>query len=100
MNKIEEYIQNYTRHCSNELGYETEAGQIGNLPCGPEYHPWLTPDHAREVAKIAMEEAIEKAVEWLRNNMIAIQVGNICLLNCHDGNVHDVIENFIKAMEV
>ena len=100
MDKAEEYIQNYTRNCSNELCYLTDDGYKMKLSDCPKYHPWLTPDHAREVAKIAMEEAIEKAVEWLRNNMIAIQVGNICLLNCHDGNVHDVIENFIKAMEV
>lgn len=58
MNKVEEYIRDYTRACSNEMDFK-ENGK-------PVYHPWLIPDHARAVAQIARQEVIDKACEWLK----------------------------------
>lgn len=50
---VEEYINSYTRSCSNQTSWN-----IGE----PIYYcPWLTPDHARVVAQIAKDEVTEKA---------------------------------------
>ena len=55
MNKaVEDYIKKYTNQFSNEDGFD--------------YIPWLTPDHARRVAQIAMEETIKQVCEWLYNH--------------------------------
>lgn len=63
MNKVEQYIEDYTRDCSNELdSYQTNTGAWVDT-----YHEWLTPDDARAVAKIAREEMIEKAATWFAN---------------------------------
>ena len=62
MDKVEQYIQDYTRHGSNEI--------IHRHPESNPYTPWLTPDHAREVAKIAREETIEEAFKWIEHNIL------------------------------
>ena len=49
MTKAEKYIEDYTRHCSNEM-----------IAPRHEYQPWLTPDHARAAVTIAREKVIEK----------------------------------------
>ena len=53
--KVEQYIQEYTMNCSN-LNKTV-------------YQPWLTPDQARAVAKIAREETIKEVCEWLEDNL-------------------------------
>ena len=45
---VEEYIDAYTRHCSNEINWYSDSEK--------HYHPWLTPDHARNIALMAREE--------------------------------------------
>lgn len=61
--KVEKYINDYTRHCSNELStVEYSDGRKVT-----EYHEWLTPDNARSIAEIAKEEMIEKAATWFAN---------------------------------
>ena len=59
MDKVERYINDYTRNCSNELcSIQDKYGkQIIS------YHEWLTPDNAKEVAEIARKETIDKACE-------------------------------------
>lgn len=52
MSKVEKFISEHTRNCSNEI------------VCGI-CEPWLTPDQARKAAEIAREEMIEKACEYL-----------------------------------
>lgn len=49
MEKVEQYIQEYTKNCSN-LNKTV-------------YQPWLTPYQARAVAKIAREETIKEVRE-------------------------------------
>lgn len=56
MKKVEQYIKDYTKICSNE-----------NV-CSY-YEPWLTPDHARCVAEIAREETIREVCEWIKNHL-------------------------------
>lgn len=56
MKKVEQYIKDYTKTCSNENVYGS-------------YEPWLTPDHARRVAEIAREETIKEVCEWIKNHL-------------------------------
>ena len=62
MSKAEDYIQKYTKNCSNET--RITIGKVSHW----EKHPWLTPDHARAVAQIAKEEMIERVCEYFRSN--------------------------------
>jgi hypothetical protein len=57
MSKAEEFIQDYTRNCSNEFEPQKAPPSV--------YNPWLTPDQARRAVEIAREEMIEKACEYL-----------------------------------
>ena len=60
MSKVEDFIKDCTRHCSNELvSVQTKDGKKVIS-----YNEWLNPEEARKVAEIAREEVIEKAVEW------------------------------------
>ena len=59
MSKAEQFIQDYTKNCSNVVAY---SGMIegGNF----RYHEWLTPDQARKAVDIAREEIYD----WLANH--------------------------------
>ena len=57
MSKAEEFIQDYTRTCSNET---TKYGSYDHT-----YHEWLTPDQARKAVEIAREELIDKVIGWI-----------------------------------
>lgn len=60
--KVEKYISDYTRNCSNELcSVEDRYGKTIIS-----YREWLTPDQALRAAEIAKEETIKKAIEWLK----------------------------------
>lgn len=89
MNKVEEYIQNYQKTCSNEVIVPTE--------CGKAYQAWLTPDHAREIANIAKEEIINKVCKWIDKHILeyvyAKEYGQGIGIN------GDWYDEFRKAME-
>lgn len=79
--KAEQFIQDCTRNCSNELcSVEDRYGKTVIS-----YHEWLTPDQALMASEIAKEEIIEKACEWLRI--------------CNYAFPYKMIEDFCKAME-
>ena len=62
MDKVRQFIKDYTRGCSNELGaveYKDGKKVIS-------YHEWLTPEQALAAVEIAKEELIEKVCEWLK----------------------------------
>ena len=64
MDKARQFIKDYTRGCSNELGaveYKDGKKVIS-------YHEWLTPEQALAAVDIAREELIDKACEWLLKN--------------------------------
>lgn len=67
MNKAEKFIQENTRNCSNEI-------ELHGLGC--QFHPWLTPDQAREAVEVAREEAIEQTVEWLTKHAIKYYINS------------------------
>lgn len=91
---VEEYIEAYTRRCSNEY-----CNEIQELMGGP-YAPWLTPDHARSVAVIAKEEAIKKAVEWLDDNAFEYVVTKkMGIEDAYQGyNIVKLVNDFKQAM--
>jgi hypothetical protein len=60
MDKVRQFIKDYTRGCSNET---TPVGSFDHT-----YHEWLTPEQALAAVEIAREELIDKACEWLLKN--------------------------------
>jgi len=86
MTKAEQYIQDCTRHCSNEIIVSTPDGNSYTK----DYESWLTPDQARRAVEISKEDLIDKACKWL-NNFYSEE--RHCYL------VKEDIEAFIKAME-
>ena len=58
MSKAEEFIKDYTNHCSNEMVFEDGSGS--HL-----YEPWLTPEQALRAVEIAREELIDKAFKYI-----------------------------------
>ena len=71
MRKAEQFIQDCTRNCSNEIiggGWNNgEFVQIFNL--------WLTPDQARRAVEIEMEETLKEVKKKLLN-MLQTSVDN------------------------
>jgi hypothetical protein len=60
--KAEKFIQDYTRHCSNEMSLENKDGS-------KLYNAWLTPDDAKCAVEIAREEVIEKVCSFIDDNI-------------------------------
>ena len=56
--KAEQFIKDYTNHCSNEMVFEDGSGS--HL-----YEPWLTPEQALRAVEIAREEMIVKAQDLI-----------------------------------
>ena len=72
MDRVEKYINDCTRNCSNELAAVEDK-------CGKKvisYHEWLTPDNAREVAHIARSELANTI-----KNILATKSNNLDRLN-------------------
>ena len=57
MSKVEKFIKDCTRNCSNVFVNPRLGGTEEN-------HPWLTPDQARKAVEITREEIYE----WLQEN--------------------------------
>ena len=66
MSKVEKFIQDYTRKCSNELCAVEDRFEKKVIS----YHEWLTPDQARKAVEIAREEVIEKMKQFLKENYL------------------------------
>jgi len=86
--KAEQFINDYTKSCSNELSISLlNDGKL--VKC---YHEWVTPEVARGAVKIAREETINKACEWLDKHSWDYIRGDM-LADKH------MIKDFRKAME-
>ena len=94
MAKIEEYIKDNTR-----TGINTEVG-YSNGETALAFTPWLTPEDAMAVAKIAREEVIKKVVEWIKSNIFLDddEEGNLEWVLPFDDS-EEMINNFKKSME-
>ena len=68
MSKAEQFIQDYTRNCSNKI-LRSKNESFTNIPCKGEYYPWLTPDQARRAVEIAREETYDKIWHWLAEHI-------------------------------
>ena len=72
MSKAEEFIEEYTRNCSNQIlsPYPQIINDVRRIDGEPakEFSPWLTPDQARRAVEIAREEIIKEVCEWLDNH--------------------------------
>lgn len=65
MEKVEQYIQEHTRNCSNEIGYCHNKTRNHNHV----FYSWLTPFHAENAAHIAREETVKEVCEWIKKNV-------------------------------
>ena len=91
MSRAEEFIESYTRNCSNEID------QLGaDIAAFSEYHPWITPDQARRAVEIAKEEVIEKACEYLDLHCNEVKTEDNGIAGWID---NEFIDNFRKAMK-
>lgn len=64
MQRVEDYIESYTRRCSNR--YDEDVAAM----LGEPFAPWLTPEHARSVAVIAAEETADRIRELLLSRVL------------------------------
>ena len=65
MEKVEQYIKEHTRNCSNEIIIPTQDG----CSYTKGYTSWLTIDDARKVADIARQETIKEMYEYISKNL-------------------------------
>ena len=97
MSKVEKFIQDYTRNCSNEYLGEGKSDCHGGTISKKNFTPWLTPDQARKAVEIAREEIMEKVVEFLSKEE------NIPLWDDRGGNfgcdTHKLVEKFINYIK-
>lgn len=84
MSKARQFIKDCTRGCSNET---TPVGSFDHT-----YHEWLTPEQALAAVEIAREELIDKACEYLEENLLDFWSQKIT-------NTDYFIEDFKQAME-
>ena len=89
MTKVEKYIHDYTRACSNEL----VAIEDANGKKVVSYREWLTPENAFSVAEIAKEETLDKVCKWLEENLHMYNTSEC------KGDRIAFVEDFKKAME-
>ena len=90
--KVEKYIRDYTKNCSNET--RITIGKISHW----EKQPWLTPDHAREVAEIAKEELIKKAMAFINSRFYFNNLHNSVENNSYNC-MEELFEDFRKSLE-
>ena len=90
MSKAEQFIKDYTRNCSNELGAieSIEGTRVIS------YHEWLTPDQARRAVKIAREEELEYV-----KYQLDLRLPETLDYNGVQVDREDFISDFIKAMK-
>lgn len=61
MNKSKEFIKSHTHYGSNKM-----------IASSNEYHEWLTPEQALRAIEIEREELVDRAWEWVENNVLSI----------------------------
>lgn len=87
----EQFIKDYTNHCSNEMVFDDGSGS--HL-----YEPWITPDQALRAVEIAREEMIDKACAWLSNVSLEDMTYKYNDFDTSEG-WYKFIEDFKKYME-
>lgn len=82
MSKAEDFIREHTNKNSNH---------VSMAPYITGFTYWLGIDDAKELAKIAREEAIEEACKWLSGRIELSSSAHVVLI--------DLVEDFRKAMK-
>ena len=90
MSKAEQFIQNYTKNCSN---VEYIQGVYKS------YQLWLTPDQARRAVEIAKEEMIEKVVKHIIYNTRTVHYNNYDTREFEKSSLNDIIDDLKQAMK-
>lgn len=65
--KAEQFIKDYTKHCSNEL-----TPEIGGEQETPLYHEWLTPDQALRAVELAREETKIQVRKEIKDHILTM----------------------------
>lgn len=65
MKRVEQYIKEHTRNCSNIIIHRTQYGDVDAV-----HQPWLTPDQARRAVGIAREETLLEVAAWISDTFI------------------------------
>jgi hypothetical protein len=87
MSKVEKFISEHTRNCSNVF----VNPQLGGTE---ENHPWLTHDQARKAVEIAREEELEYV-----KYQLDLRLPETLDYNGVQVDREDFINDFIKAMK-
>ena len=66
MSKAKQFIEDYTRSCSNELCAVED--RFGKKVIS--YHEWLTPEQALRAVEIEREELIDTGCKWLNAHIL------------------------------
>ena len=74
MSKAEEYIRTHTREEESNMAFDPSYGHL----------PWLSPEEAREAAKIAREEVIEEVLSIIDNHLGYLEISGGMSLNYKD----------------
>lgn len=64
MSKVEKFISDCTRNCSNYTGVINKKTYEGY------YIPWVTPDQARRAVEIGREETLLEVAAWINDTFI------------------------------
>jgi hypothetical protein len=65
MSKAEKFISDYTKNCSNEIGYCHNKTRNHNHV----FYDWISPDQARRAVEIAKEEVMGEVCDYIKNNL-------------------------------
>ena len=86
MDKVEKFISDCTRNCSNVFVNPKLGGTEENAP-------WLTPDQARKAVEIAREEVFEKIKFYIESMVSDITFSDI------NGNDNYDLNEFIEDIK-
>ena len=76
MSKAEQFIKDYTRSCSNVVYYHNRnfthgTDYVEGSGIEVQYSPWITPEQALRAVEIEREELIDKAWDWVEDNLLS-----------------------------
>lgn len=95
MSKAKDYIEAYTKRCSNKLvSVESKAGKEVIS-----YHEWLTPENALAAVEIAKEEWLEKALDFFGSNYNSLVDGGVIGVFDDKEKMIEEFEEFMKGEE-
>lgn len=83
-NKAKKYIQDYTKHCSNEITspYDIVANHL-NI-----YEGWLTVDNAESACMIEREEVLREVTTWIKENLSQFDITDA---NGYTVDINDIV---------